>query len=378
MGTISDKLMRIINTKEDIRQALISKGYDVPTSIPFKEYAKMISDLPCKVDDFPKLPGDVTLWYFGGLTNEMMAAMDDPRIEDADHKGRFLSFKNFAWGGMSGVGGYTENYNSNKWYKVESRIDATWTYKSFNARSIKDNRSAQLFYQSSLSDTGFRVLSCTIKVSGLTDGQGIEYVSNGTQQFVIMRIENDGIYHLPSFDFGAKNAYYGFKFLKLQESCNITIEQIPEYEGYLITDGVDDKITSSDFKIGKDFTIVGDWKFIDNKKSGTGLVKGSSFYIYNTMTGLDLYINSGSVKNSLDGIKSINAVCSDGRAYDRNWNEILANTGNIVGSGGMLEVSSSGGRFDRIAFKNLAIYPRILSKDDCIKAYNYLQTLKSK
>lgn len=151
-----------------------------------------------------------------------------------------------------------------------------------------------------------------------------------------------------------------------------------EYAGYLVTDGVDDKIVSSVFGMGKDFTIVGDWKFIDNKKSGTGLVKGSSFYIYNTMIGLDLYINSGSVKNSLDGIKSINAACSDGRAYDRNWNEILANTGNVVGSGGTLEVSSSGGRFDRIAFKNLAIYPRILSKDECIKAYNYLQTIKSK
>ena len=151
-----------------------------------------------------------------------------------------------------------------------------------------------------------------------------------------------------------------------------------EYAGYLVTDGVDDMITSSAFNMGKDFTIVGDWKFIDNKKSSTGLVKGSSFYIYNTMIGLDLYINSGSVKNSLDGIKSINAACSDGRAYDRNWNEILANTGNVVGSGGMLEVSSSGGRFDRIAFKNLAIYPRILSREDCIKAYNYLQTLKAK
>lgn len=151
-----------------------------------------------------------------------------------------------------------------------------------------------------------------------------------------------------------------------------------EYAGYLVTDGVDDKIVSSSFGMGKDFTIVGDWKFIGNKRSGAGLVKGSSFYIYNTMIGLDLYINSESVKNSLDGIKSINAACSDGRAYDRNWNEILANTGNVVGSGGMLEVSSSGGRFDRIAFKNLAIYPRILSKDDCIKAYNYLQTLKAK
>jgi len=210
-------------------------------------------------DGFPQLPGDVTRWHFGGLTNEMMAAMDDPRIEDADGKGRFLSFKNFAWGGMSGVGGYTENYNSNKWYKAESRIDATWTYKSFNARSIKDNRLAQLFYQSSLSDTGFRVLSCTIKVSGLTDGQGIEYVSNGTQQFVIMRIENDGIYHLPSFDFGAKNAYYGFKFLKLQESCNITIEQLPLYPGALVFDGVDDYGTCDNFPIltkEKGYTVV--------------------------------------------------------------------------------------------------------------------------
>lgn len=257
MGTISDKLMRIISTKEDIRQALISKGYDVPTSIPFKEYAKMILDLPCKADSFPDIEGIVARYSASGLTNEQMAA--NPVWVDKTDNGHDLQMKNFAWGGMSGVGGYTENYNSNKWYKVESRIDATWTYKSFNARSIKDNRFAQLFYQSLLSDTGFRVLSCTIKVSGLTDGQGIEYVFNGTQQFVIMRIENDGIYHLPSFDFGAKNAYYGFKFLKLQESCNITIEQLPLYPGALVFDGVDDYGVCDNFPIltkEKGYTVV--------------------------------------------------------------------------------------------------------------------------
>lgn len=54
-------------------------------------------------DGFPVLPGDVTRWHFGGLTNEMMAAMGDPRIEDADGKGRFLSFKNFAWKEGSGI-----------------------------------------------------------------------------------------------------------------------------------------------------------------------------------------------------------------------------------------------------------------------------------
>lgn len=245
-------------------------------------------------DGFPQLPGDVTRWHFGGLTNEMMAAMDDPRIEDADHKGRFLSFKNFAWGGMSGVGGYTENYNSNKWYKAESRIDATWTYKSFNARSIKDNRFAQLFYQSSLSDTGFRVLSCTIKVSGLTDGQGIEYVSNGTQQFVIMRIENDGIYHLPSFDFGAKNAYYGFKFLKLQESCNITIEQLPLYPGFILGDGVDDfAVTEKELNFEDTYTVYTAFiPFQDDPIRGMvvcGKDFKKDFYLYYSGTHLTYY-----------------------------------------------------------------------------------------
>ena len=208
-------------------------------------------------DGFPSIPGMIARYSALGLTNEQMA--ENPVWKDLTDNGHDLRMKRFAWGGMSGVGGYTENYNSNKWYKVESRIDVTWTYKSFNARSIKVNRFAQLFYQSLPSDTGFRVLSCTIKVSGLTDGQGIEYVSNGTQQFVIMRIENDGIYHLPSFDFGAKNAYYGFKFLKLQESCNITIEQLPLYPGALVFDGVDDYGTCDNFPIltkEKGYTVV--------------------------------------------------------------------------------------------------------------------------
>lgn len=109
MGTISDKLMRIINTKEDIRQALISKGYDVPTSIPFKEYAKMILDLPCKVDSFPDIEGIVARYSASGLTNEQMAA--NPVWVDKTGNGHDIQLKNFSWKGMSGVGGYEMNFN---------------------------------------------------------------------------------------------------------------------------------------------------------------------------------------------------------------------------------------------------------------------------
>lgn len=217
-------------------------------------------------DGFPSIPGMIARYSALGLTNEQMAA--NPVWVDKTGNGYDLQLKNFSWKGMSGVGGYTENYDSNSWHKVASRIDATWTYKSFNVKSIKDHNSAQLFYQSRSSDTGFRVLSCTIKVSGLTDGQGIVYISNGTRPIAItngtrpiaiMRIENDGIYHLPSFDFGAKNAYYGFKFLKLQESCNITIEQLPLYPGALVFDGVDDYGVCDNFPIltkEKGYTVV--------------------------------------------------------------------------------------------------------------------------
>lgn len=251
-------------------------------------------------DGFPSVPGMIARYSALGLTNEQMAA--NPVWVDKTGNGHDLQMKNFAWGGMSGVGGYTENYNSNRWYKVETRIDATWTYKSFNARSIKYNIYAQLFYQSKSSDTGFRVLSCTIKVSGLTDGQGIEYVSNGTQPFVIMRIENDGIYHLPSFDFGAKNAYYGFRFLKLQESCNITIEQLPLYPGALVFDGVDDCGTCDNFPVltkEKGYTVVALRQWISMGEGIFGLVSnvknwfndGAFVLEYNSNNATNKFVN---------------------------------------------------------------------------------------
>lgn len=417
-------------------------------------------------DGFPQLPGDVTRWHFGGLTNEMMAAMDDPRIEDADHKGRFLSFKNFAWKEGSGISdvypgalvfdgvddygtynnfpiltkekGYTvvalrqwitrgeiaqglvsnvKNWLKDGAFLLEYRnIQADHLNKpiSFGAIGSENDLPHILTYQTSKSYNGVSI------TTGNFEGTDVLHVGKLAPTKVGTCI-NAAIWELVFLDHDATEEeltkikdYFVKTYPWLfpdqawtvtgktnEDEDRATIANITgngndlvlsnfgfiegsgyneegEYAGYLVTDGADDKIVSSVFGMGKDFTIVGDWKFIDNKKSGTGLVKGSSFYIYNTMIGLDLYINSGSVKNSLDGIKSINAACSDGRAYDRNWNEILANTGNVVGSGGILEVSSSGGRFDRIAFKNLAIYPRILSKDDCIKAYNYLQTLKAK
>lgn len=300
-------------------------------------------------------------WTVVGKTNE---DEDRATIANITGNGNDLVLSNFGFAEGSGYGLYKTPFELYPSVQHSSKYNL-----SFSKFALGDHN---LIIAPKQNDLSYDI---KVKVTGLKEGVKFKWGWIGTTGYI--DITTDGIHMLNKLASQIRQLIVEFAE-DFDPDHVVTIEQIPEYEGYLVTDGVDDKIVSSVFGMGKDFTIVGDWKFIDNKKSGTGLVKGSSFYIYNTMIGLDLYINSGSVKNSLDGIKSINAACSDGRAYDRNWNEILANTGNVVGSGGTLEVSSSGGRFDRIAFKNLAIYPRILSKDDCIKAYNYLQTLKAK
>lgn len=315
------------------------------------------------VKTYPWLSFDQA-WTVTGKTNE---DEDRTTIANITGNGNDLVLSNFGFAEGSGYGLYAYNFNS---FELRDNVVKPTDVKKDSFRIIGIGDNGDVLVLSNTSNSA----AWKIRITGMKEGDSC-IVGNANKSGDYVKITKDGVYTFQKQY--AATSINGIWYNSSQE-VDVLVEQIPEYEGYLVTDGVDDKIVSSSFGMGKDFTIVGDWKFIGNKKSGTGLVKGSSFYIYNTMIGLDLYINSGSVRNSLDGIKSINAACSDGRAYDRNWNEILANTGNVVGSGGMLEVSSSGGRFDRIAFKNLAIYPRILSKDDCIKAYNYLQTLKAK
>lgn len=58
MGTISNKLQRIIDTKEDIRNAINEKGVEVDSSLVFKEYANKIREIATIETDEP-LVGDI-------------------------------------------------------------------------------------------------------------------------------------------------------------------------------------------------------------------------------------------------------------------------------------------------------------------------------
>lgn len=153
-----------------------------------------------------------------------------------------------------------------------------------------------------------------------------------------------------------------------------------EHAGYLVTDGVDDRVQDSSFKLNKDWTLVGEWVFLNQKATNAGITKPFSFVVYNRTTGLSLFINTGTSGITIENVKSIKAICSDGRIYLDDWSEMLISKDqDITSSTSVLSIGFNGTAYTQMAFKNLGIYNnQTLSKDDCIKAYNYLQTLKAK
>lgn len=433
---------------------------------PFPAYGKMAGG-GGSGDGFPQLPGDVTRWHFGGLTNEMMAAMDDPRIEDADGKGRFLSFKNFAWKEGSGISdvypgalvfdgvddwagcdnlpllpkekGYSiialrnwitrydatqykrpliSNLDTNdegafliEYRKDENVNDVTGSYNSFTDVYIDDNN--PITWQTSSSYNGQIIKKGTSKPSNKLCicktyfNKNSRYANAAIWELVIL--DHDATeeeltkikdYFVKTYPWLFPDQAWTVVGKTNEDEDRATIANITgngndlvclnlgfiegsgyneegEYAGYLVTDGVDDKITSSTFEMGNDWTVIGDWELINTgKNNNAGIVKFDSIVIYNYNP---ILINIKNGRNNLiPDQNTVNAICSDGRIYSKDWKESIYNEETESTSKNLLTIEYSGNSYTKIAFKNLAIYPTVLSKEDCIKAYNYLQTLKAK
>ena len=273
MGTISDKLMRIINTKEDIRQALISKGYDVPTSIPFKEYAKMISDLPCRVDSFPDIEGIVARYSALGLTNEQMAA--NPVWVDKTGNGHDIQLKNFSWKGMSGVGGYVQDFNDfrNNATVDKIRIDEQGS-NSIKVTILTTGIGNAIYIPKNIYQFN---KSYFIKISseGYDEGDmalSFYAPSTSTATTVTVSLNPNGVTEIPAI----KEDDFLAVYINVSGKVgSFTVEQLPLYPGALVFDGVDDYGVCDNFPIltkEKGYTVVVLRQWVSMGEGISGLV----------------------------------------------------------------------------------------------------------
>lgn len=305
-------------------------------------------------------------WTVTGKTNE---DEDRATIANITGNGNNLVLSNFGFAEGNGYGLYAYNFNS---FELRDNVVKPTDVKkdSFRIIGIGDNGNVLVLSNTSNS------AAWKIRITGMKEGDSC-IVGNANKSGDYIKIIKDGIYTFQKQY--AATSINGIWYNSSQE-VDVLVEQIPEYEGYLITDGVDDEIISAKLiQFADKFTIVGDWKFMEDRNDNAGLLKANQIYIYNATTGMRIYLKQGS-KNYPFSCKKINALTSDGWVYDEKWDKYkVYPIGSDIDISSRLFLGFYSSNFTKIALKNLGIYnDQLLSKDDCIKAYNYLQTLKAK
>lgn len=303
-------------------------------------------------------------WTVTGKTNE---DEDRATIANITGNGNDLVLSNFGFAEGSGYGLYKLNFNN--WF-ANSGSGNVNIVNVVNPHKIVLEQSQEavgaFFLGKNVSYSGELKISVSNKPSDIE----LSFGSTALGKVIL----NEGINIVK---INPVNTSIGFFTNKAFEAQNIIIEQIPEYEGYLVTDGVDDKAVSKQFKFGENFTVILDFKFPVKKISYCGFDLSAKVRIQNLQDSGVYVVLKGN--KTLIPSNVVRAVTSEGKVYDENWNEYNIVPGNIPSNYTMVNLGFDGSnQFAESATKLAGIYSSTLSKDDCIKAYNYLQTLKAK
>ena len=307
-------------------------------------------------------------WTVVGKTNE---DEDRATIANITGNGNNLVLSNFGFAEGSGYGLYAYNFNS---FSLRDNTVKPTDVKKDSFRIIGTGDRGNVLVLSNVSNSA----DWKIRITGMKDGDHL-LAGNANKSGDYIKITKDGVYTFQKQY--AANATNGIWYNSSQE-VDVLVEQIPEYEGYLVTDGVDDIASSNTVVYEADFTFIGEWKFIQKDDTVAGINSSSHLYIQNRYNrGATIMINSTfESKKNITDYMTFKAITSKGKAYDENWNEVdLLYGDGYKGPSGVNIGGQGGTEFCHMIFKNMALYMnKVFSKDDCIKAYNYLQTLKSK
>lgn len=203
--------------------------------------------------NFPFSNSLVDYWSFKGKSN-----FDKDRNTIKGIKGEILTAYNFGWSLGSGYGLYAINYNTYKNH-INSRWKGTVTPDTYNIVSKIVSESVFVFSEKTgMLNTGetFNIPACRIRVSGIKRNMifNIDYPHDKITPIIV--IDKDGEYDIPAYSFTATkdNTPYWYRYKLTYEGTDIglTIEQIPEYQLAIVTDGIDDylKLDKVGYKIG--------------------------------------------------------------------------------------------------------------------------------
>lgn len=304
-----------------------------------------VADRGHKVD-FPFSDSLVDYWNFGGKNN-----LDKDRGTIKGIKGGILTAYNFGWSLMSGYGGYNENYLT---YSKTANVFVTDDHSITIMNFVPANNWVVSKYGNSA------LKSTKIKVAGLTSDDQLEYGYSPSNEGarVMMPIPKDGIYDLPESVVNQSTYSIGF-FLRSALTKNVTIEQIPLYEGAIVTDGVDDylKLDKVGYKVR---TVIIKFKTINIKPNTVN----SILNIHTDEVALQ-YDTSGVISSNFTTYKNYEEYSVGTFNIDKNAVTPLTLACKLSNSGSPME-------YCNLALYSIAIYDRALSDQEVQEVINFI------
>lgn len=179
-----------------------------------------------------------------GLSNDTPEA--DWYLKDFSGNGHDMQLYNFAKKLGSGIGKYEVDFNT--WIPQSYVADSTYTSNKLHITNMKGSN-AILYTKKGAN-------AMKVKITGIQSFNLVYRYIAENDVWEALEVDRDGIYELPASTTTTKTYYTGFTVPYYTGDCDITIEQIPDYEGALVSDGIDDYGNVENLPILKDYTVA--------------------------------------------------------------------------------------------------------------------------
>lgn len=298
-----------------------------------------------------------------GATNETLK--ESAYLQDLSGKGRRMKLNNFLFAEMSGVGGYNDNFSN---WRTDSNNGAVKieSDSSIVIQSVKIEYRGVLYQDSAKKAT----LKCNI--TGITEELKGKLIFRYTdaEGGKNITLEN-GYFEFNSSEYEGLSGWYGFTSKQPIDNCNITITQIPEYPGALVTDGVDDyglveNLSSGVKMLFMTVNPIGNFNSFKNYYSQMRNAASQPFCVYSTPDGIAYNYSN------LNGITYIDGVLNESIGCTKLWGlkhtiTIVNDTVNPTNSGQPAFFSREEwrkGYYSKIAFYNSIAFDSIPTEAD--------------
>lgn len=242
-----------------------------------------------------------------GATNETLK--ESAYLQDLSGKGRRMKLNNFLFAEMSGVGGYNDNFSN--W-----RTDSNNGVVKIESDSSIVIQSVKIEYKGALYQDGSKKATLKCNITGITEELKGKLIFRYTDAEGSKNITlENGYFEFNSSEYEGLSGWYGFTSKQPIDNCNITITQIPEYPGALVTDGVDDyglveNLSSGVKMLFMTVNPIGNFNSFKNYYSQMRNAANQPFCVYSTPAGIAYNFSNPNGITYIDGVLNESIGCT--------------------------------------------------------------------